>query len=243
MCRLAGDWVAKHEKLVTMLAIVGSGEYLPQMNEVDRQLIELFETPPRVVCLPTAAGREGDSMIDGWARRGVEHFTGLGVEAESVRVWDRASANDSRLAERIAAADFVYLSGGKPGYLHETLDATVAWDAILQVIGRGGLLAGCSAGAMIQGEAFTGLPRPHDGFGLWPGVHIIPHFDEIPSPIVSAMRAAVGRKWTLVGVNGNTALVNHDGAYRVLGDEVTVWTPTSKTRYGAGELPADVLVG
>jgi cyanophycinase-like exopeptidase len=225
------------------LAIVGSGEYLPQMSEVDRRLIELFDTPPRVVCLPTAAGREGDAMIDEWARRGVEHFTGLGVEAESVRVWDRASANDPGLAERIADADFVYLSGGNPGYLHRTLDATSAWDAILEVVGRGGLFAGCSAGAMIQGEAFAGFPRPHDGFGLWPGVHIIPHFDEIPSPIVSAMRVAVGRKRTLVGVNGNTALVNDNGAYHVLGDEVTVWTSTHKTRYGAGELPPNAFVG
>jgi len=192
---------------------VGSGEYLPRMNDVDRQLIEMFDTPPRVVCLPTAAGREGDAMID------------------------------SVLTEQVAAADFVYLSGGNPGYLHRTLDSTPAWDAILEVVARGGLLAGCSAGAMIQGEAFTGLPRPHDGFGLWPGIHIIPHFDEIPSAIVSAMRVAVGRKRTLVGVNGNTALVNRDGAYRVLGDEVTVWTPTHKTRYGAGEVPSSALVG
>jgi peptidase E len=226
-----------------MLAIVGSGEYLPQMTEVDRQLIELFETPPRVVCLPTAAGREGDVMIDDWAQRGVDHFAGLGVEADSVRVWDRASANDPVLAERIVDADFVYLSGGNPGYLHDTLDSTPAWDAILEVVGRGGLLAGCSAGAMIQGEAFTGLPRSHDGFGLWPGIHIIPHFNEIPSPIVSAMRVAVGRKRTLVGVNGNTALVNDNGAYRVLGDEVTVWTPTHKTRFGPGELPSSALAG
>ena len=226
-----------------VLAIVGSGEYLPQMNEVDRQLIELFDTPPRVVCLPTAAGREGDAMIDSWAQRGVDHFAGLGVEAESVRVWDRASANDPALTERIAAADFVYLSGGNPGYLHRTLESTPAWDAILEVVARGGLLAGCSAGAMIQGEAFTGLPRPHDGFGLWPGIHIIPHFDEIPSAIVSAMRVAVGRKRTLVGVNGNTALVNRDGAYHVLGDEVTVWTPTHKTRFGTGEVPSSALDG
>ena len=96
---------------------------------------------------------------------------------------------------------------------------------------------------MIQGEAFTGLPRPHDGFGLWPGIHIIPHFDEIPSAIVSAMRVAVGRKRTLVGVNGDTALVNRDGVYHVLGDEVTVWTPTHKTRFGAGEVPSSALVG
>ncbi len=232
-----------HEKLDGVLAIIGSGEYLPKMNDVDRQLIELFDAPPKVVCLPTAAGREGDAMIDSWAQRGVDHFTGLGVEAEAVRVWDRSSASDPVLAERIAGADFVYLSGGNPGYLHSTLESTLAWDAISDVLARGGLLAGCSAGAMIQGEAFAGLPRPHDGFGLWPGIHVVPHFDEIPPAIVSAMRLAVGRKRTLVGVNGNTALVERDGTYRVLGDEVTVWTPQGKARYRAGELPPDALLG
>ncbi|MEO1057687.1 MAG: Type 1 glutamine amidotransferase-like domain-containing protein, partial [Actinomycetota bacterium] len=135
-----------------MLAIVGSGEYLPPMNEVDRQLIDLFDTPPRVACLPTAAGTEGDVMIDDWMQRGVDHFTSLGVEADGVRVWDDATANDPAFAERIAAADFVYLSGGKPGYLMSTLTGTRAWNAISDVIERGGLLAGCSAGAMIQGE-------------------------------------------------------------------------------------------
>lgn len=225
-----------------VLAIVGSGEYLPQMNVVDRQLIDLFDSSPRVVCLPTAAGGEGDAMIDSWAQRGADHFAGLGVEAESVRVWDRASANNPALAERIAIADFVYLSGGNPAYLHRTLQSTLAWNAILGVIGRGGLLAGCSAGAMIQGEAFKGLPRPHDGFGLWPGIYIIPHFDEIPVAIISAMRVAIGRKRTLVGVNGDSALVNCDGVYQVLGDEVTVWTSTHKTRYRAGEVPASALV-
>ena len=152
------------------------------------------------------------------------------------------SANDPSLAERIASADIVYLSGGKPSYLHATLEASLAWQAITSVVERGGLLAGCSAGAMVQGERFAGVPRPHRGFGLWPGVHIVPHFDEIPSAIVSAMRRLVGKNLTLVGVNANTALVELDGTYRVIGDQVTVWTATRRTDYGPGDLPADALL-
>ncbi|MFN3255332.1 MAG: helix-turn-helix domain-containing protein [Ilumatobacter sp.] len=77
-----------------MLAVVGSGEYLPAMGDVDRQLIELFDTPPTVVCLPTAAGTEGDALIDSWMQRGVDHFTSLGGATTPVRVWDRDAAND-----------------------------------------------------------------------------------------------------------------------------------------------------
>ena len=63
---------------------------------------------------------------------------------------------------------------------------------------------------MIQGERFAGMPRPQRGFGLWPGVHVVPHFDEIPSLVVSGIRRAIGTKLTLIGVNGNTALVKLD---------------------------------
>lgn len=224
-----------------MLAVVGSGEYLPAMSDVDRQLLGLLDNAPRVVCLPTAAGREGDEMIDDWMHRGADHFASLGAVAEPVRVWDSDSANDPALAARIADANFVYLSGGKPSYLHDTLSQSLAWQAITQVVDRGGLLAGCSAGAMIQGDVFAGVPRRHQGFGLWPGLHIVPHFDEIPSAVVATMRRAVGKKHTLVGVNANTALVNTGSGYQVVGEQVTVWTSTGKTSFGPGELPSAAL--
>ena len=226
-----------------MLAVIGSGEYLPAMTQVDRQLLGLLSPNPRVVCLPTAAGREGDWMIDDWMHRGVDHFTSLGAQAEPIRVWDRSSANDPEFAERIAIADFVYLSGGKPSYLYDTLSGSLAWQSIIEVVERGGLLAGCSAGAMIQGDIFAGVPRGHQGFGLWPGVHIVPHFDEIPSAVVSAMRRTVGKKRTLIGVNANTALVNTGSGYEVAGEQVTIWTSTHKTAYGPGPIPAEALNG
>lgn len=94
---------------------------------------------------------------------------------------------------------------------------------------------------MIQGDVFAGAPRRHQGFGLWPGAHIVPHFDQIPSTIVSAMRLAVGKKRTLIGVDANSALVDVDGTYRVIGDRVTVWTDTHRAEFGPGDVPADVL--
>jgi len=226
-----------------MLALIGSGEYLPRMEPVDRQLLGLFEYDPHVVCLPTAAGTEGDAMIDSWAKRGEEHFTRLGTSVESVRIWDRATANDPAYAARISAANLVYLSGGKPAYLYETLKESLAWEAITGVLQKGGLLVGCSAGAMIQGERFLGFRRSGQqaGFGLWPGVTVIPHFDEIPSAIISSMRLVIGKEATIIGIEGNTAFVQRDGQYEVFGQGVTVWSAEHKVRHTAGVIEDDIL--
>ena len=48
------------------LALVGSGEYLPPMESVDRCLLSRLTGPARVACLPTAAGREGAERIEYW---------------------------------------------------------------------------------------------------------------------------------------------------------------------------------
>jgi cyanophycinase len=212
------------------------------MEAVDRELLTLLPPQPRVVCVPAAAGREGEAMIDDWMHRGVDHFRALGAQADGARVWDQNTANDPALAAAVAAADLVYLSGGNPSYLHSVLDSSLVWNAILEVTGRGGLLVGCSAGAMIQGDVFMGFTGRNSGFGLWPGVQVIPHFDEIPTVVSAVMRRTAGKGHTVVGVNGNTALVSVDGSFRVIGDEVTVWTPDGQNAFGPGDVPAEVLL-
>lgn len=226
-----------------MLALVGSGEYLPPMAAVDEALLNRLKQPPRVVCLPTAAGTEGAERINYWSTMGVTHFTRLGAAAEAVPVVDRASAHDDALAGRIRQANFVYLSGGKPDYLYQTLAGTPAWAAIETVLAHGGALAGCSAGAMILGEKFFGFPGWKNGFAYVAGVTIVPHFEEIPAAMLQPIRLLAGRKLTLVGIEGNTCLVQDGAQYQVLGSGgVTVWNHTHKTRYTAGALPANVIV-
>lgn len=222
-----------------MLALVGSGEYLPPIVPVDRELINRLAAPLRVVCLPTAAGTEGPERIAYWSRLGVEHFTGLGVQVEALPVIDRASADDPALAASVGAANFVYLSGGKPDYLHRTLDGSLVWQAILGVLDRGGLLAGCSAGAMILGEKFFGFPGWKRGFAFLPGATIVPHFEELPQHMLGVMRRIAGKNLTILGIEGNTALVRTGEQYEVLGSGgVTAWNGAGQTRYTAGSLPS-----
>lgn len=221
------------------LALVGSGEYLPLMETVDRFLLSRVPGEPRVVCLPTAAGTEGAERIGYWSRLGVDHFTRLGARAEAVEVINRATANDESFAARIRNANFVYLSGGKPDYLFRTLIGTPVWSAIENVLENGGVVAGCSAGAMIFGELYPTLPTIwpwQRAFNFLPGAIILPHYEEIGERMGKFVRALLPRGATLLGIEGYTALVSSDSKFEVVGSGgVTVWNRKRKDRFAERE--------
>src|SRR5436305_9554666 len=216
------------------LALIGSGEYLPPIMAVDKQLLERINGTPRVVVLPTAAAADGDGVPERWAEMGVTHFTKLGAAVEPVMLLNRADADKSKIVEQIAAANFIYLSGGKPRYLLETLKGTAAWQAMLNVLSAGGVLAGCSAGAMVLGAKLFDFPqiwRTIPALGLVPGIAIIPHFDEIPSLMVRTITHG-RRKSTVIGIDSTTALVGSGHQWIVYGrGSVTIFTKNGKQRY------------
>ncbi len=115
-----------------LINLVGSGEYLPVMNDTDRYLLaslNLNGRKPRVVCLPTAAGREGDASVNRWLTMGVQHFQDLGAQVTPVRIIDHETANDPQWEPFLESADLIYFSGGDPGYLYETMKGSCAWKA------------------------------------------------------------------------------------------------------------------
>ncbi|HUZ00784.1 MAG TPA: Type 1 glutamine amidotransferase-like domain-containing protein [Thermomicrobiaceae bacterium] len=220
------------------VVLVGAGEYLPAMEPVDRRLLDRLAGPARVVVLPTASAPDGPGVPERWARMGVEHFTRLGVAVEPVMLLTRDDAHLPALVARISESNFVYLSGGSPRHLRETLQDSSAWQAIQAVHAAGGIVAGCSAGAMVlagtmvDGRAWDAT-RP--GLGLVPGILVIPHFDEMAGR-VTALVDRLPPGVTLVGIDGLTALVGRRGEYRVWGQRsVTVITPAGETRYTEGK--------
>ena len=220
------------------VALIGAGEYLPPIAKVDKVLLERVGDTPRVVVLPTAAAPDGPGVPERWAQMGVEHFSQLSAIVEPVMLLRRADADNSKIVGQIAAANFVYLSGGKPRYLLETLQGTAAWDAIVNVLAAGGVVAGCSAGAMVLGSEIFDFPqvwRTIPALSLVPGIAVIPHFDEIPALMMNTMSPGK-RKVTVVGIDGSTALVRSNAHWMVLGrGGVTVFTGKQKRRYLAGE--------
>ena len=178
------------------IALIGSGEYLPPIAVVDKLLLERLSDTPRVVVLPTAAALDGPGVPERWAQMGADHFSQLGAAVEPVMLLRRADADNPKIVAQIAAANFVYLSGGKPRYLLETLQGTPSWQAMLNILAAGGVIAGCSAGAMVLGSEIFDFPqiwRMLPALNLVPGIAIIPHFDELPAFMISTMNLGSGK--------------------------------------------------
>lgn len=218
-----------------MLVLVGSGEYLDGMRNVDRYLLDSLIETPKVICLPTAAGGEGAERIKYWSVLGVNYFTRLDVQVETLPVIDQSSANNQEFAAKIFAANYIYISGGRPKYLYDTLRNSLVWEAIAFVYQNGGIIAGCSAGAMVMGSKFINFPGLQDGFNLTPGI-IVPHYDEIPDFFVKFANRILARWDQLIGIDGLTALVITEDSKFVLGSgRVTIWNDRQKREYMDGD--------
>lgn len=195
------------------VALLGSGEFLPRMEELDRRL--LAGRPQRVVHLPTAAGQESGRRLRYWRDLARSHFEDrLSVEVETLGVLDPNSANDPRNVAMLDGAGLIYLSGGNPGYVAEALRGTEVLKRIRELCIEGTALAGCSAGASaltavapdVRSGGGSGL-----GLGLIPRLAVIPHFD-------AKWRRAMAKRFTVnipdgvtvVGVDEHTAIVTDD---------------------------------
>lgn len=217
------------------VALVGSGEYLPVMLEVESALIA--GRPPRYVQLPTAAGEEGPAAIDRWVSLGARQAARIGVEAVPVLALDRASADDEENAGRVAGAGLIYLSGGSPPHLVHTLVGSRVWEAIVAAWRGGAALAGCSAGAIALTSWVPDLrdpaAAPRDGLSVVPGMRVLPHFDRLErwAPGMAERTAArVPPGITLVGIDEETAIVSE-------GDDLRRWSV--RGRRSAWVLTAD----
>lgn len=226
-----------------LIALVGAGEYLPVMEETDRYLLASVNSKtPRVVCLPTAAGQEGDESVNRWSRMGVEHFKKLGADVQALRIIDKESANDPQFDAALKNADLIYFSGGNPLHLYQTMQGSRAWESMQKAWSRGAVYAGCSAGAMILARKIPSfrLGQTVEGFDLVPAQYILPHFDAIPTmfkPIIFALRKQLKQDERMLGVDENTALVGRfGGEWKVMGHGTAhILTRGKDTVYKVGD--------
>ena len=222
------------------LALVGSGEYLPVMAPIEADLIA--GRAPRYVQLATAAVPDGPDVVARWHDLGARQAARLGVTQVVVPVVDRASANDPANAALVEGAGLVYLSGGNPTFLADTLRDTAVWRAIEAAWRAGAALAGCSAGAMALTSWVPSIRHPRGGgtvgLGVVPHLRVIPHYDaflarmpEVATRFILPHDEAI----TLLGVDEETALVGGPATWTVRGRQ-SVWriSDASREQWPAG---------
>jgi cyanophycinase-like exopeptidase len=208
--------------VVGPLALVGSGEYTEAMLPVERALIE--NRPPRYVQIPTAATAEGTARIQYWVDLGRAQAARLGVESVPLVVTSREEAEDPAIVDQVDGAGLIYLSGGSPTLLADTLRDTELWRAIVAAWRGGAALAGCSAGAMAFGDHVPNIRRPKGGgavgLGLLPHIRVLPHFDKMLGWAPDVLTRPFFRSTdgvSVVGIDEDTAIVGGPEEYTVHG--------------------------
>jgi len=233
------------------LLLAGGSEFGGQMAAPDRRSIQLaggLDAP--IAIIPTAAAPDNNHRRAG--ENGRRWFTSLGAtNVQVVLLVDRNSASEETVVEQIREAKLVYLLGGFPGYLCETLRDTPAWTAMLAALDAGAVLAGSSAGAMVLCQ-YLNDPRGQgitNGLGLVPNACVLPHHNTFGQGWADRLRDLLPNA-TLIGIDEETAMISGESApkWRVLGaGDVTLYQPgqplSHPQRYLAGQdlhlLPPD----
>ena len=148
---------------------------------------------------------------------------------------DRRQAESESFVAPLRRATGVYILGGHLTNLLEAYLGTRTEREISAVVERGGVLAGSSAGAMIQGSFLLNLtntpsdlrfsrngmyldPTREHGFGLLRSVAVYPHVNARHSQkdlveLLDRYPELIG-----IGIDENTVIIVHDDQFEVIGE-------------------------
>ncbi|MBL8091352.1 MAG: Type 1 glutamine amidotransferase-like domain-containing protein [Anaerolineales bacterium] len=239
---------------MSYLLLAGGAEFGGQMREPDLQAIELaggFDAP--ICIIPTATAPDNNHKRAG--NNGIRWFQSLGAKKVfSLDVIDSNSANDSSLAASVRTSKLVYLLGGFPRFLGETLKDSLCWDAVLDVYQNGGVIGGSSAGAMVLCEFYY---DPYEkkllnGLNLIPNACVLPHHNQFGKTWAKQLRELLPDS-ILLGIDEETGMISrsasrgkdetdsklssatHPADWQVYGKgEVTVYRSESTVSVGRG---------
>jgi cyanophycinase-like exopeptidase len=203
------------------LALIGSGEYLPAMAQFEGSLIAdgvKNGKEARYLQIPTAAGSESPDRLEYWRSLGQRQADVLGVKTTYLPIYTREDAFNEEYAALIANSALMYMSGGDPHHLAESLIDTPVWSAIVDNWKTGASLAGCSAGAMVLSAEIPNFrllkKSPTAGLNLLSEIRVIPHFNKffrwIPESAAKALLHTPNDS-ILIGVDELTAIVKRSG--------------------------------
>ena len=161
------------------------------------------------------------------------------MQVESLPLIDRASANDPDIADRLRQARLIYLLGGFPAHLAESLMESRSWQALQQAYQTGAVIAGSSAGAMVLcSDYFDPIHRAvKPGLGLLVDTCVIPHHNTFGRQWVPALKRKLPGR-LLMGIDEETGAISQGSLKRwqVHGKgRVTCYRNEDVVAYGPGQ--------
>jgi cyanophycinase len=221
---------------MTTIALVGGNEFGPECVPLDRHILGLVPgNQPRVLIVPTAAAHERPEQA---GQNGVRYFTALGASATVLTAIKRADWEGDNFLPAVAGADVIYLTGGDPWYLLETIRDTPLFAAILRRCRDSAGLVGSSAGAMVLAEYMrqrSGGWTP--GLNVVPGIAVLPHIRSLTESEAQARRAGLPDGVIVLGIEEATGcLLTSEGMREVVGPgQVAVIRKTRMMLFRHGE--------
>ena len=198
------------------LALIGGDEFRRGCESMDEAILRATgKSSPVVLIVPTAAAFENPARA---ADNGVRHFAALGADARPLMVLDRSDAENPDLASEVESADVVYLTGGSPAHLLETLRESALLAAILGGLERGAVLAGSSAGAMAMGS-WMRFHEWHPALGIAKRVASLPHHERSDPDAVSRELGdgAPDDLSIVLGIDGRSGAISGPDGWTVAG--------------------------
>ena len=195
------------------IALLGGGPFTAN-DELDRRLIE-SSGATEVVVLPTADAFEHPSRLVDAARVWGER---LGVTIDGRMVLRRADANDAAHALAVQHAKMVYLAGDSPLHMRSVLKETALFDALREVVAKGGVVAATGASAACLCDPMTD-PRGGAfslGLGLVEGLAVLPEAEQnSPERLHRTLKLANG--FAVAVLPTGSALLRLDGGWERVG--------------------------
>lgn len=160
------------------VCLQGGGEFSPGCRQMDADLLERAGGRGARVVVTALAGTPGQDYRTATAH-GVSHFRAIGG-TDVVAAPDVRDDRDAAL-EAIRSAELLVLPGGSPSRLLSALRSTPVGDLVGEVLARGGVVMGASAGAMVLCP-WTVLPDRSgpEGFALAEGLGLVEELSVVP---------------------------------------------------------------
>jgi len=209
------------------LALYGSGEFTPAVNEIDDYLISKYKLKS-IAIIPTAAGKE--KSVNKWFNMAHDHFSQFNIKVIDIPIFKHYQADEANLVQKLAVVDWIFFSGGQPDYLLKTIQNSLLLKTVKNSINNNLLVSGSSAGAMIMGNYILVHPFKmifSNAATNWTEAFrivdytILPHFNKISSNkkfiknMTTKSPPSIKESW--LGIDENTALLINNQGMKVLG--------------------------
>lgn len=207
------------------LVIVGGG----LTESIVNKFVSLSGGPEaKIIVIPTAGGNDSYGQNAG----GASVFREFGAKnVHVIHTNDKAVADSESFVDQIKSADAVWFGGGRQWRLVDAYKDTKAEEVFHEILKRGGVIGGSSAGATIQGSYLARgdtknnqimMGDHEEGFGFIKNIaidqHVIArnrHFDMFD--ILKNRPELLG-----ISIDERTAVIVEGNSFEVLGDSYVI---------------------